>query len=264
MSAINATTHRSWSDFVDYAADYQQRKNLVDAGPGWYGVNRAADAYKLAREGWRDGMALVQPLAAAMLARPIMEPADDWGWDVTGADYDVGEYLAGTPECWLARVPNETKPTITLMASIACSAGIPESVINAKGAAIVALVQALQSAGHPVRLWATVGYAVQGHMNTIHRALLTDDNGGALDIDRLVFALAHPASNRIISFSACAKAAGQEPSAHMGCLLDPPAELGWECDLYIPRTFLYDAQWKSADAARAWVVEQFNRLTASS
>lgn len=260
-AVAHARDFASWDELVDYSEGGPSRAEL---DPSFYGVERPAEAYRLARNGWPEGMDAVRPLVVAAL-NCATESAPDlaWSWDVTGADYDVGEYLSGAPECWLTRDPSTARPVITLAVSNSASASIAPAVIRARGAAVVALVLALQQAGHAVRLFVVDGSPVDSHSGagTYYRALLSDDAGGPLDVDRVVFALSHPASLRVIGFAASRRQAGAGTDSMLGLPYDPPEALGWTSDLYVGRAMHGEAQWLSPEAAGAWVVEHFHRLT---
>jgi hypothetical protein len=193
-----------------------------------------------------------------------LAPESGWAYDVTGAAYDVGEYLSGVPECWLAPQMIASRPCITIAANIVSSAGIPARALEMRGAAVVALAMALQAAGYAVRVYAIQGMYVESDRDVWHRVCLTDDNGGPLDTDRLLFALAHPSASRQLGYSLGSHLAGRSYASSLGWpegdrnALPTPK---WAADVYLPPVFLDAAKWGSAEGVSAWVRETYERLS---
>lgn len=257
--------YSNWSEYrkaagVMPASSHQGDKN-------WCGTNTVGEALAIADKGWPDGMARVRAIAIPALAACHAAIHADGGWqyDVTGADYDVGEYLTGAPECWLAPETPASKPVVTIMANIVSSAGIPKAALEMRGAAVCALTMALQTAGYAVRVFAVEGMNI-GSKDIWHRVCLTDDMGGPLDTDRLLFALAHPSAARQIGYCLGVVMAGMTPdSGHMigwpsgGPTAKPPGE--WKSDLYLQPPFLDAAEWDSPESVAAWVANTYAKLS---
>jgi hypothetical protein len=265
-SVAHAVTHASWAEYLHALGKADQTIRWGDTD--WAGARSLGAALDVARKGWREGMERVEHMAAPILAALVSEvaPTGDWSADVTGADYDVAEYLAGVPECWISPEVEVVKPVVTVGINLSVSAIIDHKIIETRGAAVVALVQALQAQGHPVRCYTVMGFPADGRMSgpgTFTRVNLTDDNGGPLDVDRLAFAMAHTAASRVLGFTAQVLADGKRPTGaeFMGLPYDPPAEVGWKFDLYVPSATMGEPQWSSASAARDWVRESFTKLT---
>lgn len=229
-----------------------------------------APSLAMARQGWPEGAAKVReitlPIVREMAA--ILQPSAGWGWDVTGAAYDVGEYLSGTPECWLAPTLDAVKPTVRIMLDNFTSAAVTSDAITMRGAAMTALAIALQAAGYVVQVSTVHGTRSSTRENHIvwSRVILTDDNGGPLDTDRLLFMLAHPTAKRRLILTYSCLTAGLTPSQALKETWHPmPAgyPCPWDAELIIPRMLTDDAQWANARSASAWVDETFRKLTRS-
>lgn len=167
------------------------------------GTRDFAAALDLARNGWPEGAAQVKAVAASireklsgsLTERQIAE------WSVTGADVDVGRFVIGEPECMIDFVPDTVhapakflRMTVNFMA--AC--GIPAEEIIRKGAAAVALIDALESSGYRVE----VDGVVANGFSDIHKTVIRLKNAGEpCEIDRLAFAIAHPSTFRRLFFS---------------------------------------------------------------
>src|SRR5262245_24169133 len=108
----------TWAEYLaafDDARDWisERRQGHAD---DWMGPPSFRAARALARDGWADGAQYIRSVALPALARrsPVSSDESTWQWDVTGANYDVGEYLSGVPECWMTREPSAARPVVTL------------------------------------------------------------------------------------------------------------------------------------------------------
>ncbi len=272
---MNIRDYRSWEAFLEAANKLPSNAMAWAAGSGraWAdGVNTAGEALQIARTGWPAGMEFIRSITTPIvdkMAGTIEAHDERWGWDVTGAAYDVGEYLSGAPECWLAPTLISDKPCITIAANITSSGMIDALQLKRRGAAVVALTLALQASGYAVRAYAIVGMAsdTDSEEDTSWlRWALTDDNGGPLDTDRLLFALAHPASPRVLGYGLGIDAAGKDPTREHwmpwpkgGKDARPPAE--WKADLYLHAVHASDANWEDDASVSAWVASQYETLT---
>jgi hypothetical protein len=270
MATESRTIYASWDEYLDALAALPQHSAI--GGREWAGgAPTLAEALPLARAGWPEGMALVRSVSLPILSALTdhAQTVGDWTFDVTGADYDVGEYLSGAPECWLAREPSTERPCVTLSVHTGSAGIVPHAAIQNRGAAIVALTLALQGAGYAVKVYGVDGGTVSDEPHDVWtRTTLSDDNGGPLDADRLLFALAHPAATRTLAYSHRiakshhAASHAREPSLHHPTTgAQPPLPVGWTTDLHLSRLMPDDADWSSPAAVEAWVTATFDRLT---
>jgi len=256
--------YQNWNDYRAALAGIDPAASIGGSDRSWCGTASVGEALEIADKGWAEGMDRVRTISLPTVDAMSMAPAEGgWAFDVTGADYDVGDYLAGTPECWLTPDATTQKPVITIAANIVSSAGIPASALELRGAAIVALTLALQTSGYVVRVYAVEGMSIG--QDIWHRVELTDPNGGPLDTDRLLFALAHPSAARQLGYALGASLAGKNPNycgigwPSGGPSAMPPAE--WKTDLYLAGSYLDSANWKSPESVSAWVAETYKALS---
>lgn len=252
---------RDWSAFLTtcHAVPADSR---IRAQVGWNGVASWDAGIALAEQGWAEGMEHVRAVSIPAVKNLVATRPQvaGWDWDVTGSAYDMGEYLSGTPECWATPQVEEAKPVIRIVVNLTTSGGVPQSIITMRGAGVVALTLALQTAGYVVDVAALVGLAPNYNQSYWARIPLSDAQGGPLDVDRLVYALAHPSSPRLLGYScgyhACA------PGEYIGlggwAQCAPP----WDADLYLGHAFLSDADWGSAASVSTWVQRMYDRLVA--
>lgn len=257
---------QDWAEFLD-AVDAPEN-GLAGAFTAWAwdadqiaGARSFEEVRNLARFGWADGAQHIKSIALPIVESVVTRRATgtSWEWDVTGAAYDVGEYLSGVPECWLTATPEETKPVVTIQVDLGLRASIPGRIVTLRGAGLVALTLALQAAGYVVDIAAICGSGISANGDRPYwlRVPLVDANGGPLDTDRLLFALAHPANVRVCLFGLGAALHGHPGSGatHQG------GENPWKANLMLPRIETSDADWQSPAAVSAWVKRTFEQLT---
>ena len=212
----------------------------------------------LATLGWPAGMdhvrAITLPAVRTLLAQVV--PASGWTLDVTGAAYEMGEYLSGVPECWQAPQVEAVKPVVRIQVDLGLRADIPGRMVTHRGAAVVALTLALQAAGYVVDVAAVCGSGVESDHFWV-RVPLSDGQGGPLDLNRLVFGLAHPAMVRILLFGLGAELCGHAGAAatHAG------GPNPWAADVALPRMRHDEADWQSLASVTAWVQATYDRVT---
>jgi hypothetical protein len=213
---------------------------------GWAGQDAKtyAEALKLAEYGWPDGRKEVRAIADNLsLADKVHR--QEIVYDVVGDCWDMGKAVAGEPECAMSfeDYPEEQNGLniVKIIVNTAFSGGIDESIIRARGAAILALLEALETAGKRLELWAIFsennGYDV--------RVCVKHSDETAQD-DLIAFALAHPSFSR--RFAHLVTGTGITPGNPIG--------ITEECDLYIPACHISDKRWQSEGSMLAWITAE--------
>ncbi|MCI2416885.1 hypothetical protein MOQ72_05560 [Saccharopolyspora sp. K220] len=196
----------SWQDFLDTATAPEttdvgrSRTNATEwAGASW------EEAVQLARDGWpvpleQADVTVGQLREQAGLSKvvTVLEPA----WDVTGSEVDIGAYLAGTPECMVDAVPRHVSrrgKVITFVIPMSYSSEVPHASIINRGLALATLCTAIIEAGHSVEIWCGDAGMVTPEIRFCAMVRVISA-GEPLDIGRLIFAAAHPAMCRRLSF----------------------------------------------------------------
>jgi hypothetical protein len=224
----------------------------------FYGCTSADEAYKLAMFGWPQGRELIERVKAQIDGKlgshnRQYEPV----YDVCGAYVDVGRYCEGVPECMLTYEETETPQTgfVWVHVSTGVNGGVSTRQIQLHGAAVGALVDALESAGQRVKLtWERSSVSQSGSARiTLWMTLKEYDD--ALDMDRLAFFLTHNAPRRVMAWqeylkSGLARSLGITPGSAK-CLPWSNMGLFRDADIHVAHMHVNDEQ----DAAR-WVLEQ--------
>ena len=213
---------------VDYFDSFGEMLNYVETNPnfcqsdkdgtdGWDGMRNFADASQLARDGWHDVRPEVEKLLNQMsdVIADRLEIAPSMTWNVAGGVVDVGRYCGNEPMCMLdfPMEPQERMgKVVKLFIDYGASASFSGDFIMKRGIVLLALVDTLQKLGVSVEIYGET--AITGGHSTMHTTVTKlHDPTDRLDIDALMFTLAHPAMLRRMAFavremSSCAKEIG--------------------------------------------------------
>lgn len=198
----------SWEEFIAAA------EVVSYTGPGghsrgqsdFYGTSSLPEAAALARKGWPQGAERVQAIRAEIassITAITNARVQSIGYDVAGDYIDIGRYLSGEPECFGTRFddPSAAKPVVKVSVNTAVSAGVSQEAIFARGAAILAAIDVIESTGKRVELWAVNGSLACDGKKAHETYVLVKSADQHLDCDRLAFALCHASTHRRLCFS---------------------------------------------------------------
>lgn len=256
--------------FVDYLHtlpnDNNETQDDSDINNKWAGSSLDT-AFKLATYGWPEGakqasekaLAIVERLASYTNIAVMPEVV----YDVSGGSFDVGSYLAGDPECFTRIAFQESKRAIRIVSNIIASGGVPASALMQRGIAVAALALALQTVGHPLTIDITQGSdAARGEDALVRVA--DASTGSQLDVDRIVFALAHPAMLRRLfrSYTDQRLNVKRHSSKWDNSYVDSDSkpDTGEPIDLFIGGVHLREAE-RWTDGGESWVIKQFLEQT---
>ena len=196
----------SFGDFYNYAKDniapLSSDKKEVD---NWSGTKSLAKACDLARNGWTEVRPEVEDLLGDLTERladkldNLYKPMYDFG----GAYVDMGRFVEGDPECMVTfqAVPEGAMGRVIKIAVAGtASAYISPEHIRKRGVAIISLVDTINKLGFGVELW--WDSTIEGKDSRSHStAVKLHDSADTLDINSVMFALAHPSMLRRLTFS---------------------------------------------------------------
>lgn len=198
--------YESLGAFVDYAETHRDKSGSSQtSGASWAGTASFNDAVNLARDGYRDirpavdGMAesIIGEVKAQLAVKPVQV------FDVAGGAVDIGMFLNGEPECMLDMV---LKPAtgfgnvVTILINGRYSAGISAEQVKSLGIALCALVEILARCQTSAEIW--IESSVSGNGGKYSSLVKLAEAWEPLDINGLMFAIAHPSFVRRICFGA--------------------------------------------------------------
>ena len=159
----------------------------------WTGDACWADMIDMAQTGWTAGTTdIINQID--QIEHVQDEELSGYRFDVTGQFFDVGLVVSGEPECWFEQEMEPTRKVVSICSNISSSGGIEAGTLARRGAAIIALVDQLQTAGYIVELTAVAG------LSNGEKTMFVWWEFGCtpLDIDAAALVLAHPGWFRIV------------------------------------------------------------------
>lgn len=170
------------------------------ATKGW-DLNADYDgALKLARDGWAEGMDAMEQTLHAIIPAVGHEPR--WGWSETGGSISVSRYLHGHPKSMRNRRKKHmgSSPVLHIVVNTAASCAVKAAQMANYGAAIVGLIDRLETTGKRVHLDLVNVSCVNNEIRlaygwNIKRA------SEHVDLAAIAFSIAHPASFRRLGFA---------------------------------------------------------------
>lgn len=196
-------------DIVRYAqANPTPSKRGSDCGDNsdWAGTKSLADAVGLALNGWNEVRPQVDRLFGDVESHinNVLESKFQTFHNYSGHVVDMGRYVEGDPECMLdyVDVPQAGMGRVVrILINITASSMISPEDIKRRGVAVVALIDTLHKLGVGMELW--IEDSILGSNDNKKHATRAKihDSESMMDIDSLMFALAHPSMLRRVIFS---------------------------------------------------------------
>lgn len=167
--SVGPTRVREWHSLADLlslrpspvnAATANERSRAhEDEARAWYGTDSRARACAiLAGEPWPEGLEHIARARAALpeIPRPVSlrrRPR----WDTDGDEVDLDRVREGRLDAAWRTCRREAQPggapTVAILTDVAVGAGVRAETVALRGAATVALADALETAGYTVELW---------------------------------------------------------------------------------------------------------------
>lgn len=267
---MQTLTYHDWTAFVDAVDAVSAPAQAAHATDDYYGAQHwtmgagLPESIALARNGWPPGRDCVHALASAYfekLAATIERI--DYVHAVTGDLFDVGAYLSGDPECCLVEeretIEGPGRKNLRIVYNGTASGAVESNVLLAKGAAVAALAQLLEFAGHGVEVVLAYGIGpCDGDTIETYVTLKTSDQ--PMDLSCVAFALAHPATFRRLGFRLW-EGLSLETVRRFGFYLHGgygrvAQTLTMTGDVNIGGSTYGEPDWMSPGAARAWVAAE--------
>lgn len=257
------------TDFVDSLMDLKVTSNSQSWNAHAGGVT-PAEAIRLAREGWPEGMAKAEELIGRVSDEVIqgrgMGEGEEVISDVMGAAYDPATFAAGIPECWGRIAPVVSKRAVRIVINVTTSYGVDPGDMMKRGLAVAALAMVLKAKGYPV----TIDVAQYLYHSTRDRTEMTTvrvadaNTGSPLDLDRIVFALAHPSMFRHLMRAHTDQVLGDtERGWGASNVLDFASQAKKDSDLYLTSMHLdHKRLWRKDPAG--WVAKEVEAIVAGS
>lgn len=219
----------SLGDFTRFAMANDKPQSSNGNSESWAGTPTLQAAGELALKGWTEIRPEVDSIMSDLTERIANKVGDRFvtQHDVAGGMVDVGRFLAGHPACMMRFVP-EPDATMGRVVKIAiagtASHFIDPADIRRRGVAVCALVDTLHKLGLGVELW--WDSTIRGTDGNRHSTVVKlHDSAEPLDIDNIMFALAHPSMLRRLVFS-IQERSSKAKAQNVGGGYGVPADMG--------------------------------------
>lgn len=177
----NPKTDRDWSRLAS--------KDNVPSGH--WDLNLGYDAaVRMCVDGWQEKADELERMADRMSAE-YEAMGHSWDFSDGGDDIEVGRFLEGEPEHWIEHQPTEARE-ITVKVGLSFNCEISGMSAFRRGAAIYAVVRALEKAGFSVAIVGIFGSRSNLSSGYYCNEIELKKAGEYLDPSRLAYFLAHP------------------------------------------------------------------------
>lgn len=196
----------SLNEALQYAkANTDRRSSDSERDVKWAGSASLDDAVQLGIDGWHEIRPQVDAMFSKMEEQINMALGDvfETRFDYGGDSVDIDRFMMGDPECMIDYV---TTPAgrmgrvVRVLVNGSASANVTPERIMQRGVLATALVDVLAKLGVGVEVW--LESATDDRGKSKHSQLIKlHSSEERLDIDNLMFAMAHPSMLRRIGFS---------------------------------------------------------------
>jgi hypothetical protein len=261
---------QSWLEFVTYCQQHRRRFPSDNPDDGclakrpmsitkepekeWDDNLGLDGALELAQTGWHKGMLQADKISAPLVEKIVgqMERPEIF-YDVEGDNLDVARFVENDPECFMRldseiiECPSANPRLIRLLHYASESGAVDARDIMRKGAHTMALIQALEFAGHRVELTVMVYSTASIHgRNTKPAAacaVTVKPFDEPINPGLAIFALAHPALLRRLGF-VFAENMSKDAQENVGSAYGVPCNLKTNADIEInSRIGVIDMNW---------------------
>lgn len=238
----------AWLAFLQTPTDLldDERHSTKIGNARWAGTASLPEAIALAEYGWPEGVKRITKLSATIsedLVNLLHVP--EVQFDVTGDMLDIGRFVLGEPEDFMSLIPAEIElhPKILHLAvNTGASFTVSAEAMIQKGAAVVALVDALEQ--HGKRMIVDCIITACAYANSIYTTIRLKDADGPVQLANLVFAIAHPSMLRrlaLCSWEHCEEHIRQSIRIFLGGDYGSPQDIPeaeqTAFDIYVPSLF---------------------------
>lgn len=170
----------------------------------WTGNLTYPESIDMALAGWKEQTKKVAQMSKAIFTKMASKiDRVDIKFDVEGEFVDIGRFLDNEPEC-MGQFDSKImagigRKHVRIVFNIGENCGTGGDQMIQKGSTAVALIQLLEFAGHSVECVVGCGNSGSGHQLDVYTTV--KQAGQTIDLNRLCFALAHPAHFRRMFFS---------------------------------------------------------------
>lgn len=180
----------------------------IDRGmDSWAGNCNMKQAQELALRGWSEHLPMVKRLTDSLehhFDNALVNTFDPIA-DVSGQVVDMGKYLSGEPECMIDFRPvtlTKVGRVVSIHVNNTYSGSTNADAVVKRGAAICALIDCIEKTGNVVEVFAeSVISGRSSGGDILSYSVRVKASTDAMDMGKLLFAIAHPAMLRRMVFA---------------------------------------------------------------
>ena len=272
------------TEFVEFAigksdmpSDMRSSRRTEGTGSGaWYGSPDFSAAEGMSFN-WKEGADRVNKLKAKVSLGNIRKEKEVIATRKAPGRINMGRAMQGHPYAFQRVVDSDRDTTgsarnvVDIFINACISGGVKPKVIEARGAAMLALAEALEQRGKRVRI--TVGMANNGGCG-IDYQIVVKQAGQPLNLNSVAFAVAHPSFFRRFIFSAMERESAEVRSSvgvggGYGYVGEFKADVLPANVIYMGGADFRDTdKWNDVGYVESWIIEQMqaqgnSRLTES-
>lgn len=188
------------------ASNTNRRASDTKGNASWYGTSSLDEAVTMGTDGWTEIRPEIEDMFRNMEEHINMAIGDVFQtvMNYSGDSVDMDRYLMGDPECMMDYVVEPSGRmgrVVRVLVNGAASCGVEADQIKHRGVVACALIDVLAKLGVGVEVWLESA-TLDSHTGEKHSQLSKlHDSEERLDINNLMFALAHPSMLRRVGFS---------------------------------------------------------------
>lgn len=202
--------HDDLTEFYDLVSEpYKGRSNAIPWQAGdveFRGTRNMAESQDLARNGWHDIRSAVLDKVAQLdgEVRPMVDLSLTPVFEVSGGAVDIDRYLTAEPENMIESTLTPTTKhgrVVNVLIGSMASCGVPKRQLIERGTVLLALAELLRLSGLSMELWAECRMSPRGGKGkSLSQVVRILKAGDPIDIDNLMFPMAHPSMLRRMFF----------------------------------------------------------------
>jgi hypothetical protein len=173
----------------------------------WSGARSFQEAVNWAKRGWSEErpsvLAVLDPVREQLMQ--IMDLHPELVYDMVGIEPDIDRFVSGELDCMLDEmyVPSpKAGKVLTVLVDGCVNSNVEADEILRRGCAIVALVEVLQTCGFELEIWSEISVGNWEKSGTVSMLTKLHRAGENIDLDQIMFGLAHPSMLRRLGFGA--------------------------------------------------------------
>ena len=204
LDSVWVERYESLSEALEHAGSNPSPRSSDDGNENWAGCKNLKDAVETGTRGYTDIRPDIDVLVRQIDSQVNLALGEVFvtKYNYSGDSVDMGRYIQGDPECMIDYeevAATRMGRVVRILINGSFSCGVRAETIRQRGAMVVALCEVMSKIGVGLEVWLENSTASGSQ---VHSTLIKlHDSKERIDIDNLMFAIAHPSMLRRIGFS---------------------------------------------------------------